>query len=107
MTGVVALRPEGRVVTHCCGLHRPPAGEASVCVCCPECVSNARRARYSAESRLGVARLERCVVANRRATYRRAEYLTGIAEVADLDRATAHAVRVLAPIDPPMHGRLT
>lgn len=101
----LALRPEGRVVTHCCGGHRPAPGEASTCTCCPECVSNARRGRYSAAARRLVAHMERCLLASRRATYRRAEYAVGVAGLCDLDRATVHAVRALL-LDPPVRGVL-
>jgi hypothetical protein len=95
------------VVTVCCGGHRPAPGEASVCLCCAECVTNDRRGRYSAQARRLVAWSERCLAASRRATYRRAEYLVGIASVCDLDRATAHAVRALQLMDPPVQGVLT
>jgi hypothetical protein len=119
VTGVVALRVEGRVVTHCCGDHRPVPGEASVCVCCPECVTNAVLARYLPEIRRCVARWQRDDAAPRllrlRAAYRRVEHALAVeamwdcerGEVRSLGEALGHAVAVLPLEYPAVHGRLT
>jgi hypothetical protein len=112
VTGAVALptRADGaeeRRVTHCCGQHHPVLGEASRCACCPECVTNALLGTFDAEARRVAAQWVR----EQRVWWRRrvlaVARLLGVADYWAVYEATAHAVRVLAPIDPPMHGRLT
>lgn len=109
MTGVVALRADGRVATHCCGRHRPAPGEGSRCVCCPECVTNAVLSGYDAEVLRVAARWERADAVPHllrlRSGYRRVEHALAVQAMWD-------AVRHGEPLFtdggfPPVQGRLT
>ncbi|MEU4804398.1 hypothetical protein [Actinosynnema sp. NPDC023587] len=111
MSAALALLPIGtacvgvRVVTVCCGGHRPAHGEASTCSCCTDCVTNAGgRAEVPAER----VRADRAATAARlarlRATVRRAVHVVihdaVDAHVRPLADATRHAVAI-----PPQQAR--
>jgi hypothetical protein len=92
------------VVTVCCGVHHPAPGEASVCVCCPECVTNARLSSYLPEIRRVVAGWQRSelvpLLLRLRAAYRRVEHALAVEAMWESERdeirhvaaATTHAV---------------
>lgn len=86
MTGILVSTG---VVTLCCGDHHPVEGEASVCLCCPECVTNAELGRHDAQARRSAARM------------------LGLEEHWRLCRGSVLAVRVLPLEYPPVQGRLT
>ena len=91
MTRALAIPDDGRVVTACCGGHRP----ASECLCCGECVTNAAVGRMTPGERAAVARETRARVAARRAarllTDRRAEQLVTCAAIDDCLRPLVEA----------------
>jgi hypothetical protein len=63
----LAIPMEGRVVTACCGGHRP----ASDCPCCAECVTNADGGRLDPALRAVIAADEREIAGWLRPGYRR------------------------------------
>lgn len=115
----VALRAEGRVVTHCCGGHHPGPGEASTCLCCPACVTNVFTSRYSPEARRAVARGVRCAelpgLLRLRDVYRRVEHALAVEEmwapeldeVRHLADALRHATQLPTGDYPTVQGVLT
>ncbi len=104
-----------RVVTACCGGHRP----APDCLCCAECVTNG--APCDAAARAEIAHDDRERVAALRQAFLRAEHLEIVATLADhaemvaelddalrgLHLATLGAVAVLPPLYPQVHGALS
>jgi hypothetical protein len=115
VTGTLALVEERRVVTVCCGGHRP----APDCLCCAECVTNG--APVDPAIRAVIAHDDRERVARLRQALRRAEHLEIIAQLADhtemvaglddalrdLYSATSGAVAVLPPMYPHEQGVLS
>lgn len=104
MTG--ALVPTGEL-TLCCGDHHPAEGEASACLCCPECVTNAEMGRHDPGARRLAAqwvRFERACWQERVWQVARA---LGLEEHWRLCRGSLLAVRVLPLEYPPVQGRLT
>lgn len=63
----LAIPSEGRVVTVCCGGHRP----SSTCTCCAECVTNSDFGRIDPAIRAVIAADDREYDAMLRPTYRR------------------------------------
>lgn len=96
------------VVTVCCGGHHPAPGEASTCLCCAECVTNAEGHARPASARAAEARADREAlaawwpVARAGARYARQVLMHG--EVDDrlrvLRRLLTHAVALPRPVRP-------
>lgn len=103
VSSLPALLAQGRVVTVCCGDHRPAAG----CLCCCECPTGVATAELDPAIRALLAHDKRERLAALRASYRRAEHAVGLDGYWDLFRATAHAVRVLPQCFPHLEGSLT
>jgi hypothetical protein len=91
----LAVPEDGRLVTVCCGGHRP----ASNCGCCAECTTNAEVGRTAPEARAAEAADDRNRAVARRLSARRAKHAVITAALDDCLRglclATAHAVAVL------------
>lgn len=106
MSGVLALRYEERVVTVCCGDHRP----APDCLCCCECVTGASAAELDPAIRAVLAHDKRERHVAMRMAVRRAFYLVTVAELddhlSDLAAATRAAVRVATQDLPHFEGSL-
>ena len=88
MTRALAIPDDGRVVTACCGGHRP----ASDCLCCDECISNADIGRQEPEIRAAAARAARGRATQRRLNARRAEHAVTVAAIDDLLRSVVEGM---------------
>lgn len=92
MTAAVAVPGDGRRVTRCCGPHH----DASDCLCCAECTTNADRWLMSPPSRAALAHEQRERDALLRPSVRRARYALAWGDWEDglrlLGRATHEAI---------------
>lgn len=108
MSSLPALLAQGRVVTVCCGDHRP----ALDCLCCCECPTGASVAELDPAIRALLAHDKRERTAALRLTMRRAFHAVTVMalneHLADLVAATNAAVRVRVFDDlPHFEGSLT
>jgi len=95
------------LVTVCCGDHHPVEGEASLCRCCPECVTNAEMGRHDAQDRRSAAQWVRFERACWQARVWSVARMLGLEDHWRLCRGSVLAVRVLPLEYSAVQGRLT
>lgn len=108
-TGVTGVLVRTGVVTACCGGHRPAPGEASTCLCCPECITNAEVQDRHPDVNAAEARANRATAAFwSRAVRGATRHLTVLVlrealekAIRPLDEAFRHAAAIPPPKDRP------